>query len=83
MNRSYDERKHNRHYKGMRRIREDRAQHGNDHSCLCFKTNGWGKVFSRFADNPQVCSKECCGNQRKYEGLTIQEEKGPSINDWL
>lgn len=82
MNRSYPERKHNRYVKGMRRIKEDRAQHGNDHRCPCFAANGRGKVFSDFADNPQMCSS-CCGNLRKWEGDTRQERRAAKVEDWL
>ena len=27
------------------------------------------------AEHPQCCSKRCCGNQRKHEGITIQERR--------
>lgn len=89
-NRSYSERRHNRHVKGMRRIKEDRAQHGNDHSCSCFDTSGRGRDFARFADYPKVCSNPgCCGNPRRTKGnlsgigrLTRQEIRGPKVDDW-
>lgn len=69
------ERQAARHNKGMKRIKEDRAQHGNDHSCACFDTNGKGAVFARFADHPQICSGSCCGNQRRWRGPTLQERR--------
>lgn len=81
--RSYNERKYKRFIKGMNRIKRDRAQHGNDHSCECFKTKGQGKEFSRFADNPQLCSGYCCGNQRKVSGPTNQEKRASNVNDWI
>lgn len=67
----------------MRRIREDRAEHGADHSCSCFDTSGRGLTFSQFADNPKMCSGYCCGNPRKWFGeLTRQEKKAPRAQDW-
>jgi hypothetical protein len=58
-NRSYDYRRYKRYVKGIKRIREDRDQHGNDHSCACFcpdADKGKGAVFARFADTPKICS---------------------------
>lgn len=79
MARDWAERRWNRYVKGMRRIREDRAQHGNDHSCACFETSGRGAIFARFADHPQLCSS-CCGNRRKWEGPTRQERR--TVSDY-
>jgi hypothetical protein len=66
MNRSWDYRHHKRYVKGIKRIREDRAEHGDDHSCPCFFSDaqkGRGVIFSRFADTPAPCSNPwCCGN---------------------
>lgn len=68
-----------RRTKGMKRIKEDRAQHGNDHSCGCFNTSGRGAEFARFADYPTVCSCDVCGNPRKWFGeRTLQEIKSDS-----
>lgn len=78
-------RRHNRLVHGMRRIKEDRAQHGEDHSCPCFNTAGSGYTFSMFADTPTRCSNpECCGNPRRssWGGQTIQERKAPKTSDW-
>jgi hypothetical protein len=83
--RNYNERKHNRFVKGMRRLKEDRQEHTFDKSCPCFSKeagNGRGAVFARFADYPQTCSSWCCGNQRKVQGPTRQEVRGPKVNDW-
>lgn len=87
--RSYNERKHNRFVKGIRRIKEDMAQHGADHSCQCFEAvKGKGRVFSRFADTPKLCSNpSCCGNPRRggwgvLHDVTIQELKAPKIEEW-
>ena len=50
-------------------MKEDRNEHYNDLDCPC---NGVGdkrtvgKVFSRFADHPKVCSGPCCGNPRRF-----------------
>lgn len=60
------ERRRARYLKGMRRIHEDRAEHGTDRSCPCFTANGRGRVFARFADHPKVCSGPCCGNPRRH-----------------
>jgi hypothetical protein len=63
--------------KGMRRIHEDRAEHGSDHSCDCFSANGRGKVFARFADYPASCSCMLCSNgtSRRFGFLTVQERR--------
>ena len=64
-NRSYDYRRYKRYVKGIKRIREDRAQHGDDHSCECFCPNadkGKGAVFARFADTPKDCGAWMCSN---------------------
>lgn len=59
-------RRQDRLVKGARRVHEDRAQHGADHTCSCFDPIGKGKTFARFADHPAVCSNpDCCGNPRK------------------
>ncbi len=83
--RTYDERRHNRYVKGMRRLREDRQQHGASRLCSCFDadaSSGRGAVFDRFADTPQLCSSWCCGNQRKVSGPTRQERRAADIDDW-
>lgn len=84
--RSYDERRHNRKVKGLRRVREDRAQHGADTSCPCFAdevTRGRGAEFARFADTPKACSDPfCCGNTRKVYGPTRQERRAATEADW-
>ena len=67
-NRSYGYRRHTRYVKGIKRIREDRAQHGNDHSCACFcpsADKGKGAVFARFADYPKHCGCWRCSNAAK------------------
>lgn len=77
---NYADRRYARHVKGMRRLRQDRAEHGSDHSCPCFALEadqGRGSEFSRFADTPTLCSDPgCCGNPRHgWGGLTMQERK--------
>jgi hypothetical protein len=63
-----------RYVKGIRRIREDRAEHGSDHSCPCFRPDG--RTFDRFADTPAICSGPCCGNPRRWWGTpSIQEQR--------
>jgi len=69
-------RRHQRYVHGMRRLRQDRAEHGADTTCDCFNqdaTHGRGAVFDRFADHPQTCSGPCCGNRRRWEGPSRQE----------
>lgn len=86
MSRTRTERRYQRYVKGIRRIREDRAQHGNDHGCLCFERDaqrGRGEVFAYFADTPTRCSSYCCGNPRKHFGIvTNQEKRAPQVKDW-
>src|ERR1700693_6025914 len=53
-----------------RRLKEDRAQHYNDLNCACYTDP---KAMARFKEQPQVCSCWGCGNQRRYEGPTLQE----------
>ena len=70
MNRDYNYRRYKRYVKGIKRIREDRAQHGNDHSCDCFcpdTDKGRGQTFSRFADYPKSCSCWMCTNDSSKE----------------
>jgi hypothetical protein len=55
-----------------RRLKEDRNQHYNDLTCLCWTD---AKAMARFKEQPQWCSGMCCGNQRKYEGPTLQERR--------
>ncbi len=74
------ERQQARFTKGMRRIREDRAQHGSDHSCPCFTADGHGAAFARFADYPAICSGSCCGNQRRWYGTRTRQE---IRSDWV
>jgi len=58
-----------------RRIKEDRNQHYNQLDCPCYFDK---KAMARFKEQPQVCSRECCGNQRKHYGRTLQERRA----DW-
>jgi hypothetical protein len=81
MNRTRAERRYNRYVKAMRRIHEDRAQHGSDLHCSCFDPDA--KEFARFADHPKNCSGWCCANpRRKYGEVTFQEQRAPTIHDW-
>jgi len=67
-----------RRIKGMRPLRQDRAQHaGWETHCACLGDEagqGRGRAFARFADYPQVCSCPMCGNRRRWWGeRTVQE----------
>lgn len=73
------ERQRLRHFKGMRRLLEDRAEHTDDLSCPCLGQEagqGKGRVFARFADYPAACSCTMCGNPRRHFSLaSVQERK--------
>ena len=78
MPRDYAWRRHQRTVHGLRRLKEDQAQHGSDRRCPCFAPDaarGRGVVFARFADHPTGCSGSCCGNRRKWDGPTLQERR--------
>jgi len=69
MNRDYNFRKAARFKKGIKRLKEDRAEHGSDTSCQCFCSDagrGKGKIFARFADYPKHCGCFMC-NQKKWD----------------
>lgn len=55
-----------------RRLKEDRNQHYDNLTCSCWSDP---KVMARFKEQPQWCSYECCGNQRKAYGRSIQERR--------
>lgn len=61
--------------KMMRRLKEDRNQHYNDLSCPCHFDK---KAMAKFKEQPARCSGDCCGNQRKVSGRSMQERR----NDW-
>jgi hypothetical protein len=47
-----------------RRLSEDRNQHYDDLTCPCWTSP---KHIARLREQPQVCSKPCCGNRRRWE----------------
>lgn len=65
--RRHQARRHMRH-----RLKEDRNQHYNNLTCPCWHDP---RAMARFKEQPQICSCRGCGNQRKWEGLTIQERR--------
>lgn len=69
-------RRHKAISKMWRRLKEDRNQHYNDLKCACY-TNP--KTMARFKEQPQLCSLDCCGNQRKVSGRSMQERR----HDWV
>lgn len=72
-NRAY--RRHQTYRHMWRRLKEDRNQHYNDLSCPCHSDP---KAMAKFKEQPQLCSWECCGNQRRAYGRyepTMQERK--------
>jgi len=57
----------------MRRLKEDRNQHYDNLTCLCWTEPA---AIARFKEQPARCSSYCCGNPRKWFGeRTIQERK--------
>jgi hypothetical protein len=69
-------RRHQAYRHMWRRLKEDRNQHYRDLDCPCWSDP---KAMARFKEQPQRCSRMCCGNQRKYEGLTLQERRAQLI----
>lgn len=70
-NRAYRRHQTNRHM--WRRLKEDRNQHYEDLSCLCWTDK---KAMARFKEQPKLCSCYLCGNERHKWGkveLTMQE----------
>lgn len=55
-----------------RRLKEDRNQHYDNLSCACWTDP---RAMARFKEQPQACSLHCCGNQRQYEGRSVQERR--------
>lgn len=58
-----------------RRLKEDRNQHYDNLQCSCWTNK---KVMARFKEQPQFCSRQCCGNQRYSWGgkvFTMQERR--------
>lgn len=59
----------------QRRLSEDRNEHYNNLTCACWFDP---KAMARFKEQPQRCSRECCGNQRWQYGRyvpTMQERR--------
>lgn len=69
-NRAFRRRQTQRHQ--SRRLKQDRNEHYNDLTCPCWTDP---KAMARFKEQPQVCSCRGCGNQRRWEGPTLQERK--------
>ena len=65
-------RRHKAISKMRRRLKEDRNEHYDDLQCPCWTDP---RAMARFKEQPQVCSCMGCGNQRRYEGPTLQERK--------
>ncbi len=70
--RSFRRHQANRHMR--RRLKEDRNQHYDDLKCPCWHDP---KAMARFKEQPQICSCRGCGNQRRWEGPTMQERRAP------
>ncbi len=72
-------RNHRRHQATVhqaRRLKEDRNQHYDDLTCLCWTDP---RTIARFKEQPQLCSCPGCGNLRRNEKgmnrLTVQERR--------
>lgn len=85
------ERRWFREVKGMRRLKADRnehhtyGQHTLEETCACFapkNSKEFGRLFSRFADTPKLCSRYCCGNRRPHEGAPHNEQKHKTAAEW-
>jgi hypothetical protein len=59
-----------------RRLKEDRNQHHNDLACACWHDP---RAMARFKEQPQICSCYGCGNQRKWEGPSMQERRANQV----
>lgn len=70
--RTRDFRRHQSDRHMWRRLKEDRNQHYDDLSCPCWTDP---KAMARFKEQPQRCSKPCCGNQRRYYGPSVSERR--------
>ena len=77
MNRPRAERRDNRYVKAMRRLREDRAQHGSDHSCPCFNPDG--RELSRWADTPKPTSAP---RPHGSKDPSLEELNAPTVEEW-
>lgn len=51
-----------------RRLSEDRNEHYDNLTCPCWSDP---RAMARFKEQPQHCSRECCGNQRRAFGRTV------------
>lgn len=70
--RTRDFRRHQANRHMWRRLKEDRNQHYRDLSCPCWTD---AKTMAFFKEQPKRCSCRGCGNQRRYEGPSIQERR--------
>jgi hypothetical protein len=55
-----------------RRLKEDWNEHYTDMTCPCRMK---GKRQRQMMNTPTPCSKQCCGNWRRWEGASIQERR--------
>ena len=72
-NRAFRRHQTDRHM--WRRLKEDRNEHYDNLTCLCWTD---AKSMARFKEQPQQCSGTCCGNQRHAWGkeqLTMPERR--------
>lgn len=66
-----------------RRLKEDRNQHYDDLSCLCWTDP---KRMALFKEQPKLCNGQCCSNPRRWESgaarLTMQEHRAPTASEF-
>lgn len=65
-------RRHHASRQMWRRLKEDRNQHYDNLSCLCWTDR---KAMAKFKEQPKFCSCFMCQNLRQNEGPTLQERK--------
>lgn len=68
-------RRHQAYSHMMRRLKEDRNQHYDDLTCVCWTDI---RAMARFKEQPKLCSCAMCGNPRLSKGderLTMQERR--------
>ena len=68
------------HKRGERRFQAINHANNRLKSCGCkncteTRHNINSKQFARYKEQPQVCSCPGCGNQRQYDGPTLQERR--------
>lgn len=80
MARSRDYRRHQAQRHMRRRLNEKRRMHANSYGL----PTAWlddPRLKGRMKEQPQLCSRHCCGNQRRHYGASIQERRAPGASE--